>query len=190
MSIDIAAKKQAVAQIIEGRVIDDDPRVAVLIKGSVLGFPATLQAIGSTWPFGVMYLLETQVVDDPNKPTDPDGVLKLTFTPRIGRGFLSFFTHVFLFESKGRSVGDKPMESRFIFDYNSHSLSERFIKYPGVSDILLKLEQYSKFTEMTVKTDAGLYLSQPKSFQSMDLDVCRETFKLLGELGQVVFEAF
>jgi hypothetical protein len=190
MSIDIAAKKQAVAQIIEGRVVDDDQRVAVLVKGSVLGFPATLQAIGSTWPFGVMYLLETQVVEDPNKPIDQDGVLNVTLTPRMGRGLMGVFSRIVLFEPTGMSVGDKAMESRFVFDYNSHSLCERLVKYPGVTDILLKLEQYAKFTEMTVKTDAGLYLSQPKSFQSLDLDVCRETFKLLGELGQVVFEAF
>jgi hypothetical protein len=33
-------------------------------------------------------------------------------------------------------------------------------------------------------------LSQPKNFHSLDPDVFRETFRLLAELGQVLFEAF
>jgi hypothetical protein len=46
------------------------------------------------------------------------------------------------------------------------------------------------FTEITIKADAGLSVSQPKSFDALDLDVAREVFKVIGELGQVLFEAF
>jgi hypothetical protein len=188
MTVDLDAKQQAVADIIEGRVVAND-RVSICVKGSVLGFPATLEALGAGFPFGVMYFLETQVVDDPSKPPVTNE-LKMTVTPRYGRGMFAFFARVLLFESSGMKVGDKNMESRFIFTYNSYPLAQRFVKYPGVPEILEKLEQYGHFSEMTIKSDAGLYLSQPKSFRDLDLDVCRETFRLLGELGQVLFEAF
>lgn len=187
--IDLNAKMQAVAEIIEGRVIKNDQRVAVSVKGSVLGFPASLEAIHTGWPFGVMYFLETEVVEDPNKKNIAEP-LKLTILPRVGRGFFQFFSHILLFESRGMPVGDKSLEGRFIFLHNDKDLAERFVKYPGVSDRLIKLEQYSKFGELTIKADAGIFLSQPKSFAALDLDICRETFRILGELGQVVFEAF
>lgn len=187
--IDLVAKMQAVADIIDGRVIQDDPRVAVSVKGSVLGFPAALEAIQTGWPFGVMYMLETEVVEDPSRPSAGEA-LKLTVTPRVGRGFFRFFAHVLLFESAGQSVSDKALESRFIFQYNEGRLAERFVKYPGNADRLARLEEYAQFSELTVKSDAGLYLAQPKSFAALDLDICRETFRLLGELGQVLFEAF
>ncbi|HEY9868236.1 MAG TPA: hypothetical protein V6D08_03655 [Candidatus Obscuribacterales bacterium] len=187
--IDLDAKMQAVADIIEGRVVKDDQRVAVSIKGSVLGFPATLEAVHTGWPFGVMYFLETQVIEDPAKSAHKEP-LKMTVMPRFGRGLFRFFAHILLFESQGQSINDKALESRFIFQYNDLPLAERFVKYPGNPDRLARLEEYSKFTELTVKSDAGIYLAQPKSFVALDLDVCRETFRLLGELGQVLFEAF
>ena len=88
------------------------------------------------------------------------------------------------------SVRDKRLEGKFVFSHNNEQLAERFVKYPGVADRLQALEEYSKFSEITIKTDAGIVLSQPKSFNAMDLDACRVTFKTLGELGQVIFEAF
>ncbi len=188
--IDLDAKLQAVADIIEGRVIKDDPRVAVSVKGSVLGFPATLEAVQAGWPFGVMYFLETQVIEDPAKTNDLREPLKLTVMPRMGRGLLRFFSHILLFESTGQTVGDRNLESQFVFQYNESPLAERFVKYPGNADRLLRLEDYSKFGELSVKSDAGIFLSQPKSFTALDLDVCRETFRLIGELGQVLFESF
>ena len=188
--IDLDAKLQAVAEIIEGRVIRDDPRVQVSVKGSVLGFPATLEAVQSGWPFGVMYFLETQVVEDPSKINAERDPLTLTIMPRMGRGLLRFFSHILLFESTGQTVGDKGLESQFVFQYNESALAERFVKYPGNSDRLVRLEEFSKFGELSVKSDAGIFLSQPKSFTALDLDVCRETFRLVGELGQVLFESF
>lgn len=187
--IDLDAKKRAVAEIIEGRVLSDDSRVAVSIKGSVIGFPAGLEALKPGWPFGVMYFLETQVVVDPNRPADKNA-LKMTIMPRIGRGLMRFFAHILLFESTGMPVSDRFLESKFIFQHNDTRLAERFVKYPGMSERLLKLEEFSRFSEMTVKSDLGIVLNQPQSFIDLDLDVCRETFRLLGEIGQVLFEAF
>lgn len=188
--IDLAAKMQAVAEMLEGRIVDSQELgLAVCIKGSILGFPATLQAIGPGWPFGVTFVIETEVVEDPNKQRITD-LLQMVVYPRMGRGILGFFSHVLLFESKGMSVKDKRLESRFIFSHNNEQLAERFVKYPGMADRLNALEDYSKFSEMTIKTDAGIVLAHPKSFNAMDLDACRVTFKTLGEMGQVIFEAF
>jgi hypothetical protein len=189
MSINLDAKLQAAAQILEGRVVKNDPAVEVCIKGSVFGFPAALKAIKSGWPFGVMYFLETEVVEDPNQAKRPDA-LKLTLSPRYGRGIWGFFTRLLLFEDSGMTVADKQLDSRFICNYNNAALAERFMKYPGVADNLLKLEHYCKFSEMQISSQAGIYMAQPKSFRALDLDVCRESFKILGQLGQVIFEAF
>ncbi len=189
MTIDLDAKLDAVAKIVEGRVIKDDERVPVCVKGSVFGFPVALESVYHGWPFGLTYVLETHVIDDPAK-RNSDYVLNMTLYPRIGRGLLSFFSHILLFEAQGQPVGDKRLESQFVFSYNDAGLAERFVKYPGMHDNLVKLAQYSKFTELTVKTDAGLMLSQPTSFNALDLDVCRETFRLLGEIGQAVFDSF
>lgn len=188
--IDLQAKMESVAEILDGRIEHSpDSGLAVCVKGSVLGFPATLQAIGPGWPFGVMYLVETEVIEDPNRHRPADA-LQMVVYPRVGRGFMGFFTHILLFESRGMSVRDKRLESKFVFSHNDENLAERFVKYPGNFDRLMSLEEYSKFNELTVKTDAGIVLSQPKSFNALDLDCCRATFKTLGELGQVLFESF
>jgi hypothetical protein len=188
--IDIQAKLDAVAEILDGRVIDGtESGLAVCVKGSVLGFPATLQAISPGWPFGVMFVIETEIVVDPNSARH-DNPLQMIVYPRVGRGFFGFFSHILLFESRGMSVKDKRLESKFIFSHNDENLAERFVKYPGVSERLSQLEDYAKFNELTIKSDAGIVLNHPKSFQAMDLDVCRTTFKSLGELGQVLFESY
>lgn len=188
MTIDIEAKLQATAQIIEGRVIRNEPAVDVCVKGSVFGFPASLKALRPSWPFGVMYFLETEVVEDPQaKAID---ALEITISPRYGQGLWGIFTRLLLFESAGMSVADKQLDKKFICNYNDASEAERFMKYPGVADNLLKLEHYTKFSEMQIRSHAGIYMAQPASFKALDLDVCRESFKLLAQIGQVIFEAF
>ncbi len=188
--IDFQAKLQAVAEILEGRVVGtSEVGPAVNVKGSILGFPAFLQAISPSWPFGVTYIIETEVIEDPNSPGNEDA-LNLVIYPRLGQGFWGFFSHILLFEAHSMSVSDKRLESRFNFSHNNKDEAERFVKYPGVADRLLALEKYAKFSELTVKSDAGLVLSQPKSFNSLDLDCCRSTFRTLAEIGQVIFDAF
>lgn len=186
--IDLEAKKRAVAEIVEGRVLEST--MAVLVKGSVLGFPATLQAMSPGWPFGVTYIVETEVIEDPTAASTDKDMLELTVYPRMGRGIWKFFSHILLFEARGMPVRDKSLEEKFVFSHNGAQLAERFVKYPGISDHLLGLEQHARFSELIVRTGAGLVLSQPQSFQALNLDVCRATFRLLGEIGQVIFEAF
>jgi len=186
---DLNSKMEAFARVIEGKVVHDENRVQVCIKGTVLGFPATLEAISAGFPFGVTYFVETQVIDDPNRVEKIDP-LDMTVCPRYVRGIFGFLARIFLIEPKGQKLDDKRMESYFVSAYNNSEEAHRFVRYPGVVDTLLKLEEYSKFTELRVRAGHGLVLSQPKNFHSLDPDVFRETFRLLAELGQVLFEAF
>lgn len=181
-------KVAMMARFIEGTSVEDI-RFDVNIKGTVNGFPATLQAIKATLPFGVTYTLETHVIDDPNNPPRTNA-LRLTMSPRYARGFLSWIARIMLFEPQGQTLNDKRLEQLFMFNYNNQAEAERFIKYPGVYDNLVKLERCSNFTELTVRAHAGLALTQPQNFNSLDPDVFRETFRLLSELGRVLFEAF
>jgi hypothetical protein len=182
------AKIETVERMIEGRRNPDSP-CQVFIKGTVLGFPAILQAFISHWPFGVTYILETKVIDDPNA-VGGEKPLSMSILPRLARGPFHSITRFVFFESTGMRIGDKRVQNDFVIQANNKREAERFIGYPEVYDKLLRLEKMSRFTEVTVKADAGLALSQPKSFDSLDLDTAREIFKIMGELGQVLFEAF
>jgi hypothetical protein len=184
----LEAKAQSVAQIIEGRVVPNVPNLAVSIQGSVLGFPVTIQAIGTKWPFPTMYFLETKIIEDPQHPAEEP--LMLTIAPRMGKGILSYFTRIVLFEPMGMGVGNKKLESSLLFHYNSAVQAERFVQYPAVAETLDKLNRYCKFSEIKISSREGIYLAQPKSFEALDLDVCRQTVKYLGELGQVLFDVF
>lgn len=181
-------KLEEVAKLIEGRIVDDSERVEVCIKGTILGFPATLEAFRSSFPFGVTYFIEIAPVDK-MKPMR-DGALNMTLSPRLTRGIVSFFARLLLFEPKGQQLNEPRIKSNFITSYNIRDEAERFVNYPGVLEKLLRLEHYAKFSELLIRSDAGLSLSQPTAFKNLELDVCRETFKSLGELGQVLFEAF
>lgn len=188
-SKETAARIAAVAQIIDGRQVQDNRPLEVCVKGSVLGFPASIEAINANWPFGVTYNLDTKVVIDPSR--QPSGIpLKMTITPRHIRGPVTILARLLLFEAKGEPVGDKRFDSNFIVSYNNVKLAERFARYPGVFDNITKLEQFCKFSELHIRSDAGLSLNQPRAFGTLDLDICRETFRIMGEIGQVLFDAF
>lgn len=190
MTANVEPKASAIAEIIEGSVVDDSQRVAVCIKGAVAGFPATLEAINPGWPFGVMYTIETHVATDPVNMPDPSRDSKIVICPRVGRGLMSIITKLLLFESSGRPVGDRKLENVFNFSYDERDVAERFAHYPGIADQLYFLEENAKFSEIVIRTQVGIYLAQPTSFNSLDLDVCRATFKSLGEIGRVLYEAF
>src|SRR5262249_36320800 len=155
------AKALQIAQIIDGRVVEDKDRVAVCVKGIVHGLPATLEAMYPNWPFGVMYTVESRVVDDPSKSGEPGA--RITIYPRMGRGLMGILTRIVLFESKGMSVGDKKLESHYILGWDDSPEAHRFLKYPGVSEFLQHLDGEAKFSELVIKTDAGIFLSQPNN---------------------------
>ena len=182
-------KVEATARLIEGRVVEGELPMAVFIRGNVLGFPAIFQALRETWPFGVTYIIETTVVDDP-AAAKSTGELTMTIMHRNAKGPLRSILRLFLMEARGIAVGDKRMQDRYLVNSNNAAQADRFMRYPGVFDALLKLEEMTKFNEINIRTNAGISLSQPQSFASLDLDICKETFRTLGELGQIVFEAF
>jgi len=185
--IDKEAKLKAIAEILQGRVVDDTQRVEICVKGTILGFPATIEAFRAGFPFGVMYFIETEVIEDSER--DPEAFY-YTIMPRYAKGFLRFITRILLLESKGQRTGDKRFDGRYISSYNKADEAERFIRYPGVVDKIEQLYKITQFGEMGIRAQAGVYLSQQQSFNKIDLDKVRVTFKLLGELGQVLFEAF
>lgn len=184
-----AWKLEAVANLVEGRVVDDTDRVEVCVKGTLLGFPVTLEAFRAGFPFGVTFFLEIGDLGEGPKPLDPDA-LNLTLYPRMTRGLYSFFARLLLLESKGQPIDEPRIKSNFLVSYNSREKAERLVHFPGVLEKVLKLEHYAKFSELVLRTDAGISLSVPQNFNGLDMDVAKESFQTIGELGQIMFDNF
>jgi hypothetical protein len=181
-------KSTSMAKLLDGRLVNDSQRVEICIKGAMLGFPATLEAIRANYPFGVTYFLETNIIEDPSaSPVQP---LKFVLTPRYARGIFAMLGRILFFEGRGQKLEITGLDSKFICSTNRLDLARRFAQYPGIEDKLSKLHKYSDFSELLIKTDAGISLSQPTSFNALDVDVFKEVFNLLGELGQVIFDNF
>ena len=190
--MDLYGKQQAVAGLIDGEVIDDTDRVAVCIKGITHGFPIRLEAFMVGWPWSVTYAIETNLIEDPNQEQNynPNEHARINLLPRIGKGIWSILSRTFLFETKGQKVHDKRLEKELIITYDNHEPALRFIKYPGAAEILATLAEECHLKEMIIKTNEGIYFSQGVNFKEMDMDLCQATFNYLGELGQVLSEAF
>lgn len=184
-----AWKLEAIAKLIEGRVVDDSDRVEICIKGTLLGFPVTLEAWRAGWPFGVTLFLEINDLAEGPKPVDPDA-LNMTFYPRMTRGIYSFFARLLLLESKGQPIDEPRIKSNFLVAYNTRDKAERFVHFPGVLEKVLKLEHYAKFSELVVRTDAGISLSIAQNFNSLEMDVAKEAFQCMSEIGQIMFDNF
>lgn len=186
---DLEVKMDGFAKLIDGRIVHDEQRVQVCLKGTVLGFPATLEAISAGWPFGVNYFIETKVIEDPNHPNQ-EGTLKLTILPRVARGLMQIFARVLLIEPRGQKVGDARLEKTFILSYNNIEDARRFCQYPGVYEKLIDLHNFAKFSELLIKADSGIWMAQPTNFRSLNPDQFKQTFKVLGDLGQIMFDIF
>lgn len=187
--MELEAKKTAIAKILDGKVVDDSNRVAVCIKGSLLGFPTTVEAFRPGFPFGVNYYLETETETERVKQNIHDP-FKISIRPRYVKGILAFVSRIFLFESRGEKVGSKEFESRYVCLHNDYETAERFIRYPGVQETIQELEKISQFNELVARAKYGVFLSHSKSFKGLDVDEARETLKHLSNLGQVLFDAF
>lgn len=187
--MELEAKQQDVAGLIDGEVVDDSDRVAVCIKGTVNGFKAQLEAFMVDWPFNVTYVIETVDRDDPERYERQEQA-KVGMLPRMGRGFWSFFAHIFLFEGKGQSVNDKRLEKKLIFSYDNRDAALRIIKYPGIPETIQVLEEDCQMKEMIIKTDAGVYFVQGTTFKTLDLDLCKATFNYMAQIAQVMNELF
>lgn len=183
------AKLQALAELIEGKVIDDTNRVEACIKGTVIGFPATIEAIRVSFPFGCSFFLETDVLNE-NKKQKSSGEFTLTVSHRLVTGFWAKFSRILLVDHSDKPVGLKKFDSEFIAKSNNDDQALRFVQYPSMIDKLLLLSQYTNFTELHVRSGYGVVLVQPTSIEKLDIDTTRETFRVFGEIAQVVFEAF
>lgn len=179
-------KMKDLAHILHGRVVDDSGRVAVCIKGVVEGFPATVEAILPGWPCGVMYTIETKIL---NVPDAVPGA-KLTIYPHMAKGLWHILGRILLIEPSGFKTGDKRLDRLFLIDFNNADIAKRFLDYPGVAETLIELYRDIKFSEMVIRTDIGICLTHPTNFNKVSLDLCRETFRRLSILGRVLSEAF
>jgi hypothetical protein len=184
----IDAKIASIESILQGKRVESD-RVDICIKGVVLGFPAALEAFAPHFPFGLNYIIETKIVEDPSDEDEADP-LKITLTPRIARGFFARFFRLLFFEPKGQLVGEPRIDAAFVCSYNDRDEAKRFGRYPGVAEKLVALHRISNFTDLLIKADAGLFLAQAVPFDHINVEQCSETFRLMGELGQVIFDAF
>jgi hypothetical protein len=184
----IKDKSSQFAQSIDGRVVLDQDRVEVCIKGFIAGFPITLEAVRATYPFGVNYFLETSNFSATRKSSADS--FKLTVLPKYMQGWLSLISRIFLFESRGQKLDLPQLDRSLKFKYDHGAGAKKFAHYPGVSEGILTLEKLTHFNEMLIKSDAGIFLSQPTAFNVIELDSCRQAFALMAELGQVIFEAF
>jgi hypothetical protein len=186
---DKEAKLQALADLIEGKVVDDSARVEACIKGTVIGFPATIEAMRLSFPFGCSFFLETDVLRE-NKSKKSSGEFTLTVSHRLVTGFWAKFSRILLIDHTDKPLGMKKFDSEYIAKTNDDEQALRFVQYPSMIDKLLLLSQYSNFTELHVRSGYGVVLVQPTSIEKLDLDTVRETFRVFGEVAQVVFEAF
>jgi hypothetical protein len=188
MKVDVEAKKSQLAESIAGEVIENQAGLAICIKGEVDGYPIRLQAIYPGWPFGVQYIIETNLQASV-PPSNTDGGSRITVYPRVGRGIASFLTFLFLFESKSMPVGDKRLEDQFNFVYENAEVAHNLMEINGIADQLRNLEAQSHFSELIIRTDVGIYLAQPSSFDSLDPDVCYETMGLMAGLASLLKES-
>ena len=189
MSIDLDSQKQQLANCIAGQVIPDQPGLAVCIRGNVKGFPVILQAVLTGWPFGVMYISETQDSATVSAvPAENGG--RITICPRVGKGLGSILSFLFLFEGKSMPVGDSELEGQFNFSYDRRDLAYRFAAIEGIASQIKQLEQQTKFSELVIRTDAGIYLAQPTPFEKLSPEDCLETCRLLADMGSLLRQNF
>lgn len=188
MKVEIESKKQQLARQLNGEVIADQPGLSACIKGQIKGFSATVQAVYPGWPFGVMYIVATNPGAADAPPNPQAG--RITLYPRVGRGIGSFFSFLFLFEGKSMPVGDRRLEDQFNFVYDNRDIAMQFVHQEGVADQIRNLESRCRFSELVIRTDMGLYLAQPKSFDKIDLAECMETLNLMADLVSVIANNF
>jgi hypothetical protein len=181
------SKEIALAKALDFKVVDDSSRVEICVKGEVLGFPATLEAIRPFFPFGCNYYIDIDVLKE--NVEDPS-VLTLLITPKVAKGTMNFFSRLLLLDARTRPVGDPHFDRSFNVDTNDFASALRFVRYPGMLEKIQDLQQYAGFSELRVKAKAGLIMVQPTNFNSLPLDVAKESFRLLGEIGQILFDTF
>ena len=180
-------KIEAICKIIDGRVIEDEKPSALLIRGLVYGFPATLEVVAPIWPFGVIYYIETNLIDDPDKQVESS---LITIRPRMVSGILGFIGRLLLINPGGQKIGEKKIDNKYILSFDHKNNAERLLFYPGLINIVDKIQLECHFSELVVNLANGVFLQQPTTFNKLNIDVVRESYKNLGAIAQIIVEAF
>lgn len=178
------SKIAKLADMLDGQVVPAQLAMKVCIRGIVAGFPVVLEATGSTYPFGVNYFVDTGCFAGASE------ALKIVIMPKLARGRLSVITRFLFFERRGQKINVPSLDNDFIFKYDNEFLAKKFVQHHGVLDSIKELQQQSHFDEMVIRSKAGITLGQPTPFNALDLDQCLQTFKLLADIAQVLFELF
>jgi len=181
------AKAQALAKAIDGKVVDDSGRVAVSVKSEILGFPVTIEAIKPFFPFATDFYVNIDVL---HEATNNPAVLQFQITPKVTKGIWNRLGRLLLIDARVRPIGDKEFDNLFNVNTNDFSGALRFVRYPGMLDKIQELQDISGFNELDVRATAGLKLVNPTNFDSLNLDVARETVRIMGEMGQILFDVF
>ncbi|MBI5176190.1 MAG: hypothetical protein SFV17_11735 [Candidatus Obscuribacter sp.] len=178
-------KKKNFATIVDGKVVDDSERVAVCIKGSVLGFPATIEAIKPDFPFGTSFYLETDVLHE-HQGTKPS--FTIVVTPKVAKGLSGFLGRLLLIDAHERPTGIKVFDSELLAHSEDLDICHRFIGYPGMAEKLRDLQRFNGFREFHIQGGKGLCLICPTNFKGLSYDVARETLQVMATIAQVLFE--
>jgi hypothetical protein len=182
----LETKAAEFAKLIDGQIVSNQVATEICIKGIVSGFPVKLEAIKGNYPFGVSYSVETgkfsSVVAHQN--------FKLVVTPKYAKGRMAAVTRFIFFERRGQKLDLPQLDSAFVFKYDNNILVKQFAQHENVGPNIQALEKQTHFNEMVIKSDAGIYLSQPEPFIALDLKECLNTFRTMTELAQVLFNFF
>lgn len=184
---DLEAKKELFAKIIEGNVVDDSERVAVLLRGNILGFPATLEATEPGFPFGSNFFVQTDVLKE---HIDQDPTYTITITPKFARGLTSVLGRLLMIDAHERPTGSAIFDGELLAHATDNDICQRLIHYPGMSEKLRHLHQFTNFRELHIQGKQGISMVCPTSFSQLSYDVAREAFIVMGDMAQTLFEAF
>lgn len=181
------SKAEALALALEGRVVDDSGRVEVKVECERLGFPVTVEAIRTHFPFGTNYYVNIDVLKESNIESS---AMTLLISPKVTKGIWNVLGRLLLLDARVRPVGDHDFDSMFNLDTNDYNTALRFIRYPMMLDKIKELHHSTGFSELHVRSTAGLKLLQPTNFEALNLDVAKEAVRVLGEMGQILFDVF
>jgi len=180
-------KAEALAKAIDGKVFDDSERVQVSVKTEVLGFPATVEAIRTHFPFPTDYYVNIDVLKEGTLNTN---TMTILITPKVTKGLWNKIGRLLLIDSHLKPIGDPEFDSFLNMESNDYQAALRFVRYPMMMERIKELHRQTTFNELHVRAKAGLKLMQPTPFDSINLDAARETVRMLGDMAQVLFDVF
>lgn len=171
-------KLDKLAKIIDGQVITNLPGVTFCIKGIVSGFPVKIEAT-ELFPFAISFHLGI----DKFVRSGADN-FNLSILPKYARGKLSAITRFLFFERKGQKLGLSKLDASFVFKVDNILPVKALFGHAKASEAMLALEQQTHFNEMVIKSDVGIYLSQPVTFKELEPEHCKTTFNSMAILAE------